>query len=70
MTESELRVKVRYGYPLRVSPEEIGMKAHKDVQTSDDVRHGFESQTFHNKSQKFLILGSFYDDYEPNITYL
>jgi hypothetical protein len=70
MTESELRVKVRYGYPLRVSPEEIGMKAHKDVQTSDDVRHGFESQTFHNKAHKFLILSSFYNDYEPNITYL
>jgi hypothetical protein len=49
---------------------DIGMKAHKDVQTSDDVRHGFESQTFHNKAQKFLRLGSFYDDYEPNITYL
>jgi hypothetical protein len=70
MTESELRVKVRYGYPLRVSPEEIGMKAHKDVQTSDDVRRGFESQTFHNKSQKFLILSSFYDEYEPKIDYL
>lgn len=25
------------------------MKAHKDVQASDDVRHGFESQTFHKK---------------------
>jgi len=49
---------------------DIGMKAHKDVQTSDDVRHGFESQTFHNKVQKFLILGSFYNDYEPKITYL
>jgi hypothetical protein len=49
---------------------DIGMKAHKDVQTSDDVRHGFESQTFHNKAHKFLRLGSFYDDYEPNITYL
>ena len=43
----QIKGQIPLGYPLTVSPEEIGVKAQVDVLAVDAARPGFESQILH-----------------------